>query len=350
MTLTLQQHVAAVLADPLAAARSAMQPIGFVGADLPPELALATGRVFSHLPWQTGRATPRADAWLESSFPGWARSMVEDWADGYFDLFDAVVFTRGDDAAQRLYYYICELQRRGRLQGPRALMLDAALIPRDSSVRHCRRALQQLLDELGLGAADIAQGIAAGNLRRHWYRQLATTPGLPGVLREQLGRASLFQDIYPGGAALTLPPADPGRPLLLAGSAPPDERLHAAVAEAGWNVGSELHGRALLRFGAPIEVAQDDPLLALARRLNAQPWGPRSFVDRQQLLHEELDATQPAAAVLWLTEEDESIAWDLARLRTVLQARGIPALVLTRRRWALDDGASDAIRHFLGEL
>ena len=42
MTLTLQDHVAAVLADPLAAARSARQPLGFVGADLPPELALGS--------------------------------------------------------------------------------------------------------------------------------------------------------------------------------------------------------------------------------------------------------------------------------------------------------------------
>ena len=350
MTLTLQDHVAAVLADPLAAARSARQPLGFVGADLPPELALATGRVFCHLPWQVGRATPRANQWLESSFPGWARSMLEDWADGHFDLFEAVVFTRGDDAAQRLYYYICELQRLGRLQGPRALMLDAATIPRDSSVQHCRRALQQLLDELGLGAADIAQGILAANLRRRWYQQLAATPGLPGQLREQLGRASLFQDIHAEGATLTLPAAAPGRPLLLAGSAPPDDRLHAAVAAAGWNVRSELHAQSLQRFGAPIDVGQDDPLLALARRLNTQPWGPRSFVNREALLQQELDTAQPAAAVLWLTEEDESIAWDLARLRSVLAARAIPTLVLMRRRWALDDGATDSIKAFLGEL
>jgi hypothetical protein len=350
MTLILKQHLAAVLADPLAAARAASQPIGFVGTDMPPELALASGRIFCHLPWQVGRATPRADQWLESSFPGWARSILEDWVAGRFDLFEAVVFTRGDDAAQRLYYYICELQRLGRLQGPRALMLDAAMIPRDSSVQHCRRALQQLMDELGFGSTDIAQGILAANLRRCWYQELAAVPALCGLLREQLGRASLFQDIYVAGAALPLPAAVSGRSLLLAGSAPPDDRLHAAAATAGWNVCSELHARSLQRFGAPIDLAQDDPLLALARRLNAQPWGPRSFVNREALLQQELDTAKPAAAVLWLTEEDESIAWDLARLRSVLAARNIPTLVLTRRRWALDDGATDSIRTFLGEL
>lgn len=349
MTLTLQQQVAAVLADPLAAARKAARPVACVGSDLPLELALASGRHFCHLPWQTGRATPFADAWLESSFPGWARSMLEDWSAGRFDLFDAVVFTRGDDAAQRLYYYICELQRSGRLHGPRPLMLDSATIPRASSVRHCRLALTQLLDELGAAGSDIAAAIAAANQRRRWYLQLAAMPCLPGTLRENIGRASLFQDLFTDGS-LPAMAAPVGRSLLLGGSAPPDARLHTAAALAGWNVCSELHPRTLLRHGAPIEIGADEPLLALARRLNAQPWGPRSFVDRATLLQQELDAVQPAAAVLWLTEEDESIAWDLARLRSVLAARGVPALLLTRRRWSLDDGALDAIRNFLGEL
>lgn len=350
MTLTLQHHVAAVLADPLAAARNSQRPVGCVGYDLPPELALASGRVFTHLPWQSGRATPRADRWLESSFPGWARSMLEDWASGHFDLFESVVFTRADDAAQRLYYYICELQRTGRIGGPRALMLDSATIPRESSVQHCRRALQQLLAELGADADGIGPALEAANQRRRWYQQVAATPGLSGLLRENLGRASLFQDIFRDGATLALPAADQGRRLLLAGSAPPDARLHEAAQAAGWNVCSELHPRSLLRYGPPIVAGQDEPLLALARRLNAQPWGPRSFIDRAGLLQQELAVAQPQAAVLWLTEEDESIAWDLARLRAVLAEHGVPALVLIRRSWALDDGALEAVAGFLGEL
>src|SRR5690606_23352060 len=111
-------------------ARRSAAPVAYVGCDLPPDLALATERTFSHLPWRAGRATPWADRWLERSFPGWARSMLEDWAAGEYDFFDAVIFSRGDDATQRLYYYVCELQRRGRLGGPRPLVLDVACIPR----------------------------------------------------------------------------------------------------------------------------------------------------------------------------------------------------------------------------
>ena len=41
------------------------------------------------------------------------RSIAEQWLTGELDFLDAVVFPRSDDSAQRLYYYLCELQRRG---------------------------------------------------------------------------------------------------------------------------------------------------------------------------------------------------------------------------------------------
>src|SRR5690606_19257110 len=195
-------------------------------------------------PWRSGRATPWADQWLEAAFPDWARSLLEDWAAGAFDCFEAVICSRGDDAAQRLYYYVCELQRRGRLAGPRALILDLALVPRESSVRHCRLALARLLDELGISPQELARGIEAANLRRRWYAELLRADTLSGTLLENLTRALLFQDLYEDRQGL-LPSsgADQPRPLLLGGTAPPDDRLHRAVEEAGWTVGAELHAR-----------------------------------------------------------------------------------------------------------
>ena len=81
---------------------------------LPPDLLFAPreGELSSSL--ENGRRHPVAAQWLETSFPAWAFSMVEDWAEGRFDCFEQVVFSRGEDASHRLYYYICELQRRGR--------------------------------------------------------------------------------------------------------------------------------------------------------------------------------------------------------------------------------------------
>lgn len=351
MNPSLEHTLNAVLADPLAEARAKPGAVAYVGADFPLDIVLATERAFCHLPWRSGRATPVADQWLESAFPGWARSMLEDWAGGVFDCFASVVFSRGDDASQRLYYYICELQRQHRLAGPRALILDAATIPRDSSVRHNLRALTTLLDELQIDTRDLLQGVTAANARRQWYRQLASRHGLPGELRERMARATLFRDLYPDCAEASLPDGNTGRGVLLVGSAPPDERLHAAVTAAGWNLRGEVHPYALARHGAPIEASSGEAVMqVLAQRLNRQPYGPRTFADRATLLEAELDASGAEAVLLWLTEEDESMVWELPALRAVVQRRALPALVMQRRRWDMEDGVPVEVQRFLEYL
>lgn len=350
MMHTISDTLDPILADPLALARRSTKPLAYVGNDIPPDLALASERLFCHLPWQSGRPTPWADRWLESAFPGWARSMLEDWANGAFDFFEAVIFSRGDDAAQRLYYYICELQRRGHLSGPRALILDVSKVPRQSSIHHCRQALVTLLDELDMDAGTLAQGIEAANLRRRWYQDLLQVPALPGQLMENLARAVLFQDVYQQLGELPLPSAPTTQlPLLLGGSAPPDDRFHRAAEAVGWNVCGELHQRSLARYGLPINDYGSDALSALAQHLHGNAYGSRSFSDRAGLLAAEIAMRDARAVVLWLTEEDESLAWDVVRQRAVLEQLQLPALILTRRHWDGLDGAVDEIVHFLEE-
>lgn len=64
----MSQPFETLLASPLDSLRR--DGVGFVGADIPPELLLASGRPFGHLPWYADVPTPAADRWLESSFPG----------------------------------------------------------------------------------------------------------------------------------------------------------------------------------------------------------------------------------------------------------------------------------------
>ncbi len=118
-----------VLADP--AARGALPDggIGFVGADLPIDLLLATGRVTSDI-CPGVRTVPRP--WLISgwnaAFPGWSRSMLEDWHAGASTASSRSCSRAADDASQRLYYYVRELQRAAQLRGPRPLIFDIAMI------------------------------------------------------------------------------------------------------------------------------------------------------------------------------------------------------------------------------
>src|SRR5690606_10192842 len=142
-----------LLADPLATSRERGEGVGFVGPDVPIDVLLATGKPFGHLPWQAAGATAWADQWLESSFPFWARSILEQWHLGAFDALETVVFTRADDASQRLYYYVAELKRRGKLGGPAAHIFDVALVPRGTSLGHTEQAGVDLMRQIGRGAA-----------------------------------------------------------------------------------------------------------------------------------------------------------------------------------------------------
>jgi hypothetical protein len=335
----------AILGDPLSAVRAG--GFGYVGFDVPQDLVFATGLPCVHLPWHVDRPTPFADRFLESSFPGWARSIVERWSTGEFDGLRAVVFSRGDDASQRLYYYVRELQRSGRLGGPEALVMDVARIPRESSRRHTREALAILASSLEVDEAAWRRGIARANALRDVFADLALRRGADGAAAHRFARASLFADLTTLGAPVGAQGV--GARVLLAGSAPPDERLHQAVQRAGGAIVAETHGYGLARLGAKLDAGAADPVAAVAANLLAAS-GPRSFDDPAEMLSTAFGTSGADAVILWLTREDEALAWHVPAIRRRFAERGVPRLELVARRWDGADGALVEIESFVRSL
>lgn len=341
----LDTTVAAILADPLAHARKATRAIGHVGA-VPADVLAAPGLTATHLPWRVAEPGERARQWVEPSFAPHVWAVVEDWAAGAYDFMDAVVFDRGDDSAQRLYYYLCELQRVGALKGPRPLIWDAAFIPRASSAEHAARAVRKLAGQIGLDDAALAEGIARADRRREWLIAAQAARVGDGARYERLARASLYAPVE------DLPPPEPGATakgrVLLAGSAPADDTVHAAVDATGWAVVAEDHPLALARLGAPIGAASD-PAAAIAAHARAAS-AKRDFGDRAAHIVAAARLARANAVVLWLIEEEEALSWHLPAQAAALTAAGIPHLILTRRAWDGRDGAGEAIARFLEGL
>jgi hypothetical protein len=289
--------------------------IATLGPCLPIDLLEATARHSGPLEWTLGRATPKADQWLESKFPTWARSIVEDWADGRFDHAECVIFSRGDDVVQRLYYYLCELQRRGLVKGPRPVIFDVAKIPRAISAAHTMAAVRRLAQDLSVPDEALEASIAATNRRR--------------------------------AAEKTAPD---GRPCLLIGTPPPHQRLHDAIAQAGFApIGRTLEAT-WADLGPPIEQDSGDPVAAVARQVHARDNDRRGFARQADAIRDRVRATSPAAAVLWYTEEDEARIWNLPAISTVIREAGMPVLTMVRRNELAGDGALDEIRDFLQGL
>lgn len=327
----------------------AREGTGFVGPDVPVDLLLATGRPFGHLPW-VDEPTPWADRWLESGFPRWIRSILEQWQAGRFDGLPHVVFSRADDASQRLYYYVLELQRRGLLRGPRPLVFDCALIPREASLAHTAAAVRELGAALDVTSGDLVAGIARGNTLRAQLRQLQSARGGDGPFHERLARAALFSDPSAWLAKVSLPLVAARKRVLLAGSVPPDDRLHRAVEAGGASVVAELHVHALTRHGDVLDAQDGDAAVAIARHVVAGSVGPRSFIDRGARIVEAARAAAVQAVVLWQTREEEALAWHVPAQRRALEAAGLPALVMPSRDWRAADGALESIQKFCAEI
>lgn len=337
------------LANPVALARAG-DAIGFVGPDVPIEVLLASRRPFGHLPWRTDGHTPWADEWLESGFPGWARSILEQWHDGAFDGLHSVVFSRSDDAAQRLFYYVRELQQRGSLRGPQPLVFDMSLVPRASSLAHAADAVLALAAALDVAPQALPAAIQRADELRRMLRDLQQRRVGQGAFYERLARAALWNDPSGWLGSIAEPAGAPAtHRVLLAGSMPPDDRLHAAVEATGASVIAEAHSFALDRLRAPASSADELPALAIARQLSASSVGPRAFFDRAGWLVAHARDTRADAVILWLTREDEALAWQVPAQRKALVAAGIPALILPASHWLANDHSLDRIMKFCRE-
>ena len=288
--------------------------IAHVGPNLPQELLRASGRHAGALPFDPEAPTPTAEQWMESKFAPWARSILEGWAAGDYDDLEYVLFSRADDNAQRLYYYLCELQRRGLVGGPEPLILDIAKVPRESSLARTEFSLRKLAEQLGVTGEALAEAITACNAER---------------------RAST--------------PARADHTCLLAGTPPPDSRLHDAATHAGFTLIGPTLAETWTKLGAVVEVDRE-PFSALARQVHSDPAGPRSFADAGAALHHAIAECGAEAVVLWQIEEDEAQAWHLPAQRAALARQGIPSLVLTRCDWLARDGAAAEIAGFLEGL
>jgi len=250
-----------------------------------------------------GGPTSRADAWLESRFPGWARSILQDWAEGRFDDRSAVVFSRGEDVVQRLYYYICELQRRKIVGGPRPIIFDVAKIPRQTSEDHTIATTRNLAASLDLDDDALAAGIAAMNQKRAQNSSEAPAPVC-----------------------------------LLPGTPPPQGLLHQAIRAAGFVPLGQTLSESWSELGPEVQV-DGDPAAAIGRQVHARRNEWRGFGAIAGWAGDLAKASNAAAAVLWFTEEDEARIWHLPRIRDALAEAGVPTLIMTRRD---EQGADDA--------
>jgi benzoyl-CoA reductase/2-hydroxyglutaryl-CoA dehydratase subunit BcrC/BadD/HgdB len=353
-----EQRVAEALHDPLARARAHAQGgqkvIGFVGAEIPVELIIASGAHPVRLAGAVDVKTDTADRYLESTFMPDVRSIAQQYLQGALNFMDSIILPRSNDSAQRLYYYLSELRNRQFPDAPAPLIFDLAKIPRDSSKLHSRLAAQRLAGEIGVVSSALPGAIRQRNRRRELFQRAMQMrqrdAGIRGSLMDRAFRSADLCDAdeFDGDfrSYLTQAPLPGSGPrLLLIGSSPPDERLHRAVEEGGGNVVSEGDAYASRSLSLP-PIPAEGSLDAIADHYHAQQASTRAFIDRASTIRRLAESVAADGVIIWLIEEEDALIWDLPAEMSALQASGIATLRLVRRRWDLSDGALEQVKSF----
>jgi hypothetical protein len=335
------------------AAAAGRRVVGYVGNEVPVALIIAGGALPVRLRGTAGAATPGVDRFVESSFAPELRAIAEQWLRGALDHLQAVVFARSDDSGQRLYYYLCELQRRGLCGGPMPLLYDVAGLPREGSFEHTLESTRLLASQLGATPEALPSAIARVRQREELLRAVQARRQLPAPLpgsaastcgfaagcdwRPEFDQAALRW--LEGAALLPMP-----RRLLLAGDSPPDDQIHTAIEAAGASVVREL-----TESQPTGEQTARDPMSAmasLAREFQRRESPAVSMRRDARWLAECARENRADAVLVWLSEQDEALPWEVARQMHSLRDAGIPALLLQRQPWHLSAAVLTQVMHF----
>lgn len=347
--------IRALRQDPQQVARSAAASgeriVGYVGNDVPVALILAAGALPVRLRVGAGAGTSGVDRFIESSFAPELRAIADQWLQGALDHLDAVIFARSDDSGQRLYYYLCELQRRGLCAGPRPLLHDVAGLARGASAEHTLESTRLLASQLGAPALALAAALERVTGREQLLRAIQARRQLPAPLPGSAAWACQ----YAAGCDWRIEFDDAARrwleevPLLampkrvvLAGDPPPDDQLHTAIEAAGASVVLELTESE----GASDRSARD-PLAAIAEDSRRRESPALSMRRNARWLAERAQELRADAVLIWLSEQNEALPWEIARQLESLRAAGLPALLLARQPWHISAAVITQVMHFV---
>jgi hypothetical protein len=344
--------------DPQTVARAAAargeRVVGYVGNEVPVALILAANALPVRLRALADAGTASADRFVESSFTPAARSIAEQWLNGALDHLHAVIFTRGDDSGQRLYYYLCELQRRGLCKGPVPLLYDVATLARASSFEHTVDSTRRLAAQLGSAANRLEAALQRVRRRDELAHAVRAHRLLPAPLRGSAAWSFAFaagcdwRETFDDGARRWLDQASllhlPRR-VMLAGDAPTDDQLHLAIEAGGASVVLELTESA-----GGGERSQRDPIAALADEFHRRESPALAMRRDGHWLASQARDHRADAVLAWLSEEDEALPWEIARQMRSLRDAGIPTLLLARQSTQPSAAALTQLMNFLRDL
>jgi hypothetical protein len=136
--------------------------------------------------------------------------------------------------------------------------------------------------------------------------------------------------------------------VLLAGTAPPDERIHLALEAHGVSVVRERNDARL--FDMPSVATPLATIESIATRHHQHRKTAQVLMRSADTLVDEARRARANAVLIWMIEEDETLVWEIPAQARALERAGIPTLLLTRQVWDAGADTLERIARFADEL
>jgi len=342
--------------------------VGCLGEEVPEELLIAAGCLPVRIVGADETGTPLADQYLERGFDPYVRARFEPIVNGTYRYVDHLIISNSSDALIRVYYYLRAIRSmEPEKPVPDLTFYDMLHTPSRMSALYNRDRTRELKKRIEswigreITRDDLAQAIEVCNEYRRLLSRVselrtAREPKLTGTQALRIFRASQVMPRAECGALLRrlLAEAEQGPPrhgirLFVAGSAQDQTDLYELAEECGAVVVGEDHewGGRLIR---PLTDPSADPIDAIVDRYHLRlPASTKATVSqRVRALQEEVSACRAQAVLFFIRESDDAPSWDVPEQRSMLDALGIPSLLIDRQPYRVErEPLRERIRMFV---
>lgn len=356
-------HYANPLAEAYRAHAAGVPVVGVTSDTVPWELIRAAGGFPVVLRPPRGPA-PNADELLEPDvFAARIRGIFEGVVSGAWSFLRAVVIPRTSEQEYKLFLYLREVAREKSRQAMPPVYLYDLLHSRSQDsyeyglgrTRRLKEDLEQIAGH-AIGAHDLAQAVAVSNAARGATRRLlhlrtGDEPRLSGTeavvligAARYMDRAEFAELATDAIGTLEQGPPRRGARLMIAGAPLADSGLHARLESLGavviiedgwWGAGADIR-------------AGDDLLRALFEKYYLDTPSPRVFPAAVADQWFESAVRSGVDGVLFYQPPEDYVeGWDYPRRKRLLDALGIPSMVLRADAAALDDAWLARIEAFI---
>lgn len=341
----------AACADPLAAAQAAKAAgrpvVAYLGSSVPVELIRAGGAFAVQLAGDPALDTPLSDMYLDPEFDGEIRSLFDQIGSGACNVADLIVIPRSSNGLLYLYYSLLELRRlEPRRAFPDLLLYDVLNTPNWSTGRYVLGRTRALHERLGGSGARLRTAVEEHNALRGALQALDArrrAGRLSGSTWWSALRASRVlapQDWFDAVGTLGQEEA-PRTRLMLKGFGQDTPELFLLAESLGANVVADDYPGGTRSVLTLVDEAAD-PLVALAEHYQLHVPTLRSYPQAREdaAWLALLDQSAAQAVVFYHEEFDDTLGWDYPAQKALLEARGLPQLLLGRQSYRAPDRAA----------